>query len=356
MRQKPIFRSKSGRPQSSKKASATDMVPTPTTPVARQAMLSFFDYTTVMAKPWARAGYLCYCIDLQHPPGERPDPENANIIRVGADIHHWLPPRQHEIVFAAFFPPCTDLAVSGARWMRDKGIGKLHQAVGLFFRSQQMAELLRCAYLIENPVSTISTYWREPDYTFHPNEYGDPYLKRTCLWVGGGFVMPTKAPVKPTEGMKLYWLPPSKERANLRSQTPPGFAEAVFKANDPAARVFEQQKRLGIWRRSPQSKADKCALTGLQVPGLVRRTRVAPSLPKTTRSLFQGIPLATHIDALYQRGLIAFSPDGKTMLSSRLPHRQRSILDLPSTLSRPLSRIERASARFQRENVFLRFL
>jgi hypothetical protein len=315
-------------------------------------MLSFFDYSTVMAAPWARAGYLCYCIDLQHPPGERPDPEDANIIRVGADINHWLPPRQHEIVFAAFFPPCTDLAVSGARWMRDKGIGKLHQAVGLFFRSQQLAELFRCPYIIENPVSTISTYWREPDYTFHPNEFGDPYLKRTCLWVGGGFVMPTKAPVKPTEGMKLYWLPPSQDRANLRSQTPPGFAEAVFKANDPAARFFEQQKQFVVWRRSLRSKADKCALTGLEVRGLVSRSRIAPVRAQTERLLFQGLPLAPHIEALYQRGLIAFSESGKTMLSPHLARRQRAILHLPSQLNRPLSRTERASARFQRENVF----
>jgi len=320
---------------------------------SRQVMLSFFDYTTVMAKPWARAGYLCYCIDLQHPAGEHPDPEDQNIIRVGADIHHWLPPRQHEIVFAAFFPPCTDLAVSGARWMRDKGIGKLHQAVGLFFRSQQLAELLKCPYLIENPVSTISTYWREPDYTFHPNEYGDPYLKRTCLWVGGGFVMPAKAPVKPTEGMKLYWLPPSKERANLRSQTPPGFAGAVRKANDPVARLFEQQQKRAGWRRR-LPKSGKCALTGLEVQGLATRSRIAPGRQKIERSSFQGLTLAPHIDALFQRGLIAFSDSGRTILSSRLPGRQRSILHLPSRLSCPLSRRERSSARFQKENVFLR--
>jgi len=315
-------------------------------------MLSFFDFTTVMAKPWARAGYLCYCIDLQHPAGVHPDPDDPNIIRVGADIEHWLPPREHEIVFAAFFPPCTDLAVSGARWMRDKGIGKLHRAIGLFYRSQQLAELLRCPYLIENPVSTISTYWREPDYTFHPNEYGDPYLKRTCLWTGGGFVMPEKVPVKPTLGMKLYWLPPSKERANLRSQTPPGFAEAVFKANDPDRRAREQQKQLAVWRRGLRGKVETCALTGLEVPGLVRASRIAPSIRQSVRPQMKGIPLAPHIEGLYQRGLIAFSDEGKVILSSRLPRRQRSILHLPSRLRRSLSRMERASARFQRANVF----
>ena len=77
-------------------------------------MISCFDKSTVMAKPWAEEGYLCYCVDLQHPRGET---REGNIIKVGADMHTWIPPRG-EIAFAAFFPPCTDLAVSGARCYR----------------------------------------------------------------------------------------------------------------------------------------------------------------------------------------------------------------------------------------------
>lgn len=205
-------------------------------------MLSFFDVTTVMAQPWARAGYRCYCIDVQHPAGETSDPDNANIIRVGEDINYWLPPADGEIVFAAFFPPCTHLAVSGARWFRDKGLGRLHDAIGLFKRSSDIAQLLRCPYLIENPVSTISSYWRKPDHIFDPCDYGDPYLKKTCLWTGGNFVMPGKRRVYPTEGQKLYWLPPSPERSRLRSVTPEGFARAVFEANDPRKKMPEPRK------------------------------------------------------------------------------------------------------------------
>ena len=190
-------------------------------------MISCFDYSTVMAKPWADAGYLCYCVDMQHQPGER---REGNIIKVGADIMNWIPPKG-DIVFAAFFPPCTDLAVSGARWFRDKGLGSLIGALQLFKRSVDLAEIIGCPYLIENPVSTVSTYWRKPDHTFDPCDYGDPYTKKTCLWTGGGFIMPAKNRVEPTEGSKMHLLPPSPDRANLRSQTPEGFSMAVFKAN-----------------------------------------------------------------------------------------------------------------------------
>lgn len=195
-------------------------------------MISCFDRSGVMARPWAEAGYLCFVVDLQHPMGQTRD---GNIVRVGANLLDWLPPRA-EIQFASFFPPCTDVAVSGARWFREKGLGALMRTLELFKRSVDLAEMIGCPYMIENPVSVVSTHWRPPDFTFHPNEYGDAYLKKTLLWVGGGFRMPEKVPVTPVDGMKLYWLPPSPERANLRSQTPEGFARAVFQANARASR------------------------------------------------------------------------------------------------------------------------
>jgi len=78
-----------------------------------------FDHTTNMVAPWADAGFPSYCIDIQRPSGKRRD---GNIIRVGADVREWLPP--FAAVAAVFaFPPCTDVAVSGARWFQDKGIG-----------------------------------------------------------------------------------------------------------------------------------------------------------------------------------------------------------------------------------------
>jgi hypothetical protein len=203
-------------------------------------MISCFDESGIMAKPWADAGYVCYVVDLQNPRGEN---REGNIVRVGANMLDWLPPKG-DIRFAAYFPPCTDVAVSGARWFPEKGLGSVQRTIELFKRSVDFAEMIGCPYIIENPSSVVSTHWRRPDFSFHPCDYGDEYLKRTFLWVGGGFIMPRKVPVKPVKGMMLYWLPPSPDRSKLRSKTPPGFAKAVFGANAQPT----------IWRPGVQKK------------------------------------------------------------------------------------------------------
>ena len=197
-------------------------------------VVSLFDYTCNMVKPWAEAGYLCYCVDLKHRVGEHRD---GNIIRVGADVREWLPPfAPVKILFA--FPPCTDVAASGARWFKDKGLRGLIQSLELFDASVRLAKWTKAPYMIENPVSTVSTYWRKPNFVFDPCEYGgylvpagDRYTKKTCLWTGNGFVMPRKKRVRPILGSKMHRLPPSPSRPTLRSETPRGFANAVFRGN-----------------------------------------------------------------------------------------------------------------------------
>jgi len=151
--------------------------------------LFLFNVTDTMAQPWADAGITCWCVDLQHPKGER---REGNIIRVGADVLRYTPPMRR-YVFGFAFPPCTDLAVSGARWFAGKGLYALADAITLFARAAEVMEALDAPYGIENPVSTISSYWRKPDYSFDPCDYagypggeGDTYTKKTCLWTGGG--------------------------------------------------------------------------------------------------------------------------------------------------------------------------
>lgn len=116
---------------------------------------------------------------------------------------------------------------------------KLIEALTLVNACREICEAVRCPYMIENPVSTLATYWREPDFTFDPADYGlyaddpeaDGYTKRTCLWTGGGFIMPQPSPVKAIHGSKMHLMSPGPERANRRSETPPGFARAVYEAN-----------------------------------------------------------------------------------------------------------------------------
>ena len=139
-----------------------------------------------------------------------------------------------EAVIDLSLPPCTDVAVSGARWMRGKGIRALINTLELWDAVLRYVEWAECPYMIENPVSTISTYWRKPDYTFDPWEYGDLWSKKTCLWTGNGFKMPRPIHLREPDGVdhnRIHHARPGPERANFRSETPMGFARAVFNAN-----------------------------------------------------------------------------------------------------------------------------
>lgn len=201
---------------------------------AKGAVLSLFDKTANMARPWADAGYECFCVDIQHEPGYR---TIEGITYVGADIRKWQLCRpKWAITFA--FPPCTHLAVSGARWWKGKGLRLLAESIELVARAAELCEESNAPWMIENPIGALSSHWREPDAKFDPCDYGgyldpegDAYTKRTCLWVGNGFNVPLPKPVFPIEGSRMHFIPPSEERANLRSATPMGFARAVFEAN-----------------------------------------------------------------------------------------------------------------------------
>jgi len=204
-------------------------------------VIALYSKTDTIVRPWLEAGYDAVLVDLQHPEGETTE---GRLTKIGANMLTWVPPRwlaTADVAFAAAFPPCDHLAVSGARWFAGKGLGKLALGIQMFERAAFWCDWLGAPYFIENPVSTISSYWRKPDYTFHPwqfsgHEPNDAYTKKTCLWVGGGFVMPKpffEAGVKPDD--RIHKAPPSLERANFRSATPRGFSQAVFVANHTRA-------------------------------------------------------------------------------------------------------------------------
>jgi hypothetical protein len=208
--------------------------PIPTTLITnRNVVLSWCDRTTTMVQPWAEAGFECYCVDKQHPEGQH---REGNIIRIGADIKTWQPPpRRYCIVFA--FPPCTNLAVSGAAWFRSKGMQGLTDDLELVKACRRICIWTEAPWMIENPVSTLSSYWK-PDYIFDPREFGgwpggenDGYTKKTCLWTGGGFRYPEKRPIPVNKPNYINHMPPSPQRSDLRSVTPAGFARSVFEAN-----------------------------------------------------------------------------------------------------------------------------
>jgi len=81
------------------------------------------------------------------------------------------------------FPPCTDLAVSGARHFKKKRENGQQQKSIDFFMKLALAPIPKIA--IENPIGIMSTQWRKPDQIIQPYMFGDPFQKSTCLWLKG---------------------------------------------------------------------------------------------------------------------------------------------------------------------------
>jgi hypothetical protein len=176
-------------------------------------IISLFDFTGVWSEPYVAAGYDVHRFDL----------------RLGHDVRllERIKRPVHGVLAA---PPCTDFASSGSRWWAAKGEAAL--LAGLATVDAACRFILAhnpSWWALENPVGRLRRYLGDPALIFDPCDYGDPYTKRTLLW--GRFNTPAKAPVEPVEGSKMWRLPPSPDRAALRSATPPGFARAFFEAN-----------------------------------------------------------------------------------------------------------------------------
>jgi site-specific DNA-cytosine methylase len=119
-------------------------------------------------------------------------------------------------------PPCTHLAVSGARWFKDK---RLEQARALaFVRVLLDAPIPRIA--LENPVSIISTRVRRPDQIIQPWMFGHGEVKATCLWLKN---LPALEPTDVVDGRtpRVHHASPGPDRWKERSRTFPGIAAAM---------------------------------------------------------------------------------------------------------------------------------
>lgn len=202
------------------------------------AVISLCDLTGNFVRPWAEAGYSCWCVDVAHQ--VRKPRTEGHIHFVYGDVRSWRPPEELHIAFVAAFPPCTHVAVCGARDFPTKGGIMLRDALETFEACRQAAAWSGAPYLIENPVGVLASvpHIGKPHHYFDPFEYAgwcadDNYSKKTALWSGNGFVMPPKRPAPelgPPDN-RIHTAPPSDDRADFRSATPMGFARAVFVAN-----------------------------------------------------------------------------------------------------------------------------
>jgi hypothetical protein len=119
-------------------------------------------------------------------------------------------------------PPCTHLAVSGARWFKDK---LPEQAEALWFVDMLLnAPIEKIA--LENPISIISSRIRKPDQIIQPWQFGHGETKATCLWLKN---LPKLTPTNIVEGREavVHKMPPGPDRWKNRSRTYQGIANAM---------------------------------------------------------------------------------------------------------------------------------
>lgn len=176
-----------------------------------------------------RGGHEAYSCDLLPTSGNHPE------WHIQADALEVVK-MQWDMVLA--FPPCTHLAVSGAKWFPEKiRDGRQQMAIGFFLAFTALDHVPRVA--IENPVGIMSSIYRKPDQIINPWQFGDPYEKKTCLWLKG---LP---PLEPTDVVepnpRIYYASGKSDpdwntetrglkglaRSMARSKTFPGIAKAM---------------------------------------------------------------------------------------------------------------------------------
>jgi site-specific DNA-cytosine methylase len=181
-----------------------------------------------VTKEFRRLGHEAYSCDILPTSGDNPE------WHLQQDVEPLLKD-QWDLIIA--FPPCTHLAVSGAAWFEQKRLdGRQQQGIDFFMLFTDLA----CEKVaIENPVGIMSTNYKKPDQIIQPYEFGDPYSKKTCLWLKG---LPKLVPtdqVEP-EPRKVFksgnsmpawyadaWGKSPEERSKIRSKTFPGIARAM---------------------------------------------------------------------------------------------------------------------------------
>lgn len=220
-----------------------------------KTVISLCDITGKMVQPWVEAGYEAFLVDPQHGITRK----DGAVTKFAGTIEQAMPAigeliRSGDVAAVFGFPPCTHLAVSGAKhfqrkmtdkaWKHYQGPNMWIDAMRIVQECANVGQLSGAPWFLENPKTRISTLWRKPDHKFHPWQYTayeeeDNYTKETWLWTGGGFVMPQPAMdaavlLTPPDD-RIHKCPPGPERANIRSVTPMGFARAVFEANHKPA-------------------------------------------------------------------------------------------------------------------------
>ena len=202
-----------------------------------------------VCKAFRAKGHEAYSCDIIDPSGGHPEWHikgdvlpllNGDCTFQTLDTHTHTIAGQWDMIIA--FPPCTDLAVSGARWFPEKQKDFRQQKSVAFFMHFVLAHCDKIA--VENPIGIMSSIYKKPTQIIQPYEFGNPVRKSTCLWLKGlrpllatEIVEPNiindgkstySGPayyVKDENGKILSWKDPRTAKA--RSKTYPGIAKAM---------------------------------------------------------------------------------------------------------------------------------
>lgn len=173
------------------------------------------EFSQVVTTAFRERGHEAFSCDILPCEGGHPEWHiQANVLEVLGD--GWD--------MGIFHPPCTDLAVSGARhfWYK-RADGRQQKSID-FFMALIDAPIPHIG--VENPIGIMSTVYRKPDQIIQPWQFGHGETKATCLWLKG---LPKLAPTNIVEGRenRIHRMPPSQDRWKLRSITYQGIAEAM---------------------------------------------------------------------------------------------------------------------------------
>lgn len=170
----------------------------------------------IVTKAFRAKGVEAYSCDILRCSGGYPE------YHLLGDVRNVLYDGKWDMILA--FPPCTHIAVSGARWFAKKRLdGRQKEGIDFF----NLFTNLECKKVcIENPVGIMSSLYRKPDQIIQPWQYGHGETKATCLWLKG---LPLLKPTKIVEGREgaVWKMPPSPDRSILRSRTYQGVANAM---------------------------------------------------------------------------------------------------------------------------------
>ena len=180
------------------------------------------EYSGIVRDAFIRAGHDAWSCDLL--PSERPGPhfegDVTDVLGGGIVSSYHANPYKWDLLIA--HPPCTHLAVSGARWFYEKREQQVEALA--FVRRLLEAPVPRIA--LENPVSIISSHFGKPTQIIQPWQFGHGETKATCLWLKN---LPPLTPTNIVEGReaRVHRMPPGPDRWKERSRTFEGIAQAM---------------------------------------------------------------------------------------------------------------------------------